>query len=209
VAPTTGDVTFHWTFNGQTCAQAGITIVHISADNQVITDVNNNPDIACNSNGVDGTTIGPFPSGTHSFDLVALDSGRTPRFALNGLSVTVVAGQNTVAAPDLAPAAPTTAQADLTWTFDGKNCATAGVTQVQIFVDPDANGNNGTSAGTIACTTNGTDGAEVDVAEGLHTFAIYGINAGHLLYRTHHPDAPKYCAVGLITDFQVSAESPP
>lgn len=212
--PTTGDVTLNWTFNGQTCAQAGITVVHVSADNQVILGANNSPDLPCTaSNNLDGATIGPFSAGAHTFDLVGLDSGGTARYALNSFQVTVVAGQNTPGAPNLAPASPTTAEADLTWTFSSggpaMSCAAAGVTQVRIFVDPDAGGNGGTDAGTVPCDTSGTDGASVSpLSPGNHSFAVYGINNGHLLYRTHVPPT-RYFAVGLITNVPVSAESPP
>jgi hypothetical protein len=210
VAQTTGDVTLHWTFNGQTCSQAGVTTMHVSADNQVITTDSNSADIPCSSNGTDGTTIGPFPAGSHSFDLVGFDSGGHAKFALNSFSATVVAGQNAVVTPDLKAAAPTTASADLTWTFDGKSCSAAGVSQVQIFVDPDANGNGGVNAGTIACNSMGTDGGSVDgLTQGNHSFAIYGIDStSHLRYRTHHPPSA-YFAIGLITSVSVSAESPP
>src|SRR3954468_21607083 len=123
VAQVTGDVTLHWTFAGKSCATAGIPVVHVSVDNQVITDADNSADLPCSSAGTDGTTITPLSQGQHSFDIVGVDSTRNSKFALNGFLVTVVAGQNTIASPDLPPAAPTTASANLTWTFDGKSCA--------------------------------------------------------------------------------------
>lgn len=213
VAQVTGDVTLHWTFGGKSCAAAGIAVVHVSVDNQVITDGNNSPDLPCASAGVDGTTITPLSQGQHSFDLVGVDSAGNAKYALNGFLVTVAAGQNTIASPDLAPAAPTTASANLTWTFDGKSCAAATVDHVTIFVDPDAAGNGGTNAGTVPCNTSGTDGASVDgLTRGTHSFAIQGIHTAldgaHLLYRTHNPPS-RFFEIGLITDLSVSAESPP
>jgi hypothetical protein len=214
VAATSGDVTLNWTFAGKTCAQAGITVVHASVDGIVLTDQSDNPDLPCSQSGVDGTSVSPLAPGQHSFDLVGVDGGGTARYALNGYTVTVVAGQNAVYNPNLLQAAPTTASANLTWTFDGKSCAAAGVDQVRIFIDPDATGAGGTEVlgnGPIACNSSGTDGASVEpVSPGSHRFAIYGIRSsdGHLLYRTHSP--PTYFfAVGLITDVLVSAESPP
>jgi hypothetical protein len=213
VPPTTGEVTLHWTFGGKSCAAAGITVVHASVDNQVLLGSNNSPDLPCSQGGIDGTTVGPLSAGSHSFDLVGVDSTGTARYALNSYMVTVVVGQNVVVAPDLTPAAPTTASANLKWSFDGKSCALAGVTQVQIFIDPIADGTGGTSVinGTVPCDTAGTDGASFDVLSGYHTFAIYGINNNVLLYRTHHPPSnpTPYFAVGLVTNVQVSAESPP
>ncbi len=83
------------------------------------------------------------------------------------------------------------------------------MSQVQIFVDPDSTGKGGSNAGTVACATNGIPGASVDgLLPGNHSFAILGINNGVLLYRTHNPPS-RYFAVGLVTNVQISAESPP
>jgi len=213
VAATSGDVTLHWSFSGKTCAQAGITVVHASVDGIVLTDVNNRPDLPCSQAGVDGTTVSPLAPGQHSFDLVGVDAGGTARYALNGYTVTAVAGQDAIYTPNLLPAAPTTASANLSWTFDGKSCAAANVDHVTIFVDPDASGNGGVNAGTVACSTGGTDGASVEgLTAGTHSFAILGIctlsDGPHLIYRTHNPPSRNF-AIGLITDVIVSAESPP
>lgn len=212
VAATTGDVTLHWTFGGKSCSQAGITVVHASVDSQVLTDGNNNPDLPCSSGTVDGTTVGPLSPGRHTFDLVGVDAGGQSKYALNGYVVTVVAGQNAVYSPDLAPAAPTTASANLTWTFSGQSCATANIDHVTILVDPKADGTQGpqtVNAGTVACNTAGTDGASVEgLTAGIHSFAILGSRNGTLLYRTHSPPS-SYFAVGLITDVTVSAEPLP
>ena len=203
------EVTLHWTFQGQSCAQAGVAFVNVTVDGVLISGAADNPDLPCTSGGIDGTTIGPLGAGPHSFDLVGVDSGHTARYALNGLGVTAMAGSNVVASANLLTAAPTSASAHLTWTFDGKGCAAAGVSQVRIYVDPDAGGNGGTNAGTVACSTNGTEGADVEnLTEGTHSFAILGINNGVLLYRTHAPPSANF-RVGLITNVPISAESPP
>ena len=208
-----GEATLHWTFGGQTCAQSGVTVVHATVDGQILQG-DNGADIPCsqvNSAGaaIDGVTVSPLSAGAHTMDLVGLVGGQ-PRYSLGGISFNVAAGQNLVLAPNLSPAAPTSASADLTWTFIGNNakmtCAQAGVAQVQIFVDPDANGNGGVDAGTVACTD---AGASVDnLSEGNHSFAILGVTNGHLLYRTHHPPSAAF-RIGLITSVQVPAESPP
>ncbi|HZR11340.1 MAG TPA: hypothetical protein VFA79_22330 [Myxococcales bacterium] len=213
VAATSGDVTLHWSFAGRTCAQAGITVVHASVDNTVLTDASDNPNLPCSQSGVDGTTVSPLTPGQHTFDLVGIDASGAARYALNGYTVTAVAGQTAVYNPDLAPAAPTTASANLTWSFDGKSCAAATVDHVTIMVDPDGSGNGGVNAGTVACNTSGIEGASVDgLTEGTHSFAILGIrtlsDGPHLLYRTHNPPSRTF-AIGLITDVFVSAESPP
>ncbi len=214
VASTTGDLTLQWTFAGKTCAQAGIAVVHISVENQVITDAGNNPDLPCNSAGVEGTTISPFTPGLYTVDLMGVDgTGATVYAASAPFTVTVVAGQNALYNVDLVAHVSTDAVANLIWTFDGKSCAAAGVDQVTIFVDPDSQGNGGTNAGTVPCNSLGTDGASVSpLSGGPHSFAIYGSRlvggTPSLLYRTHQPLAWQF-AVGLTTDVQVSAESPP
>jgi hypothetical protein len=204
---TDGSVTLHWTFHGKSCAAAGVTVINASVDNQVLTDQNNNPDLPCSQAGVDGVVVEPLSPGQHSFDLVGKASG-TIKYALNGFVVTVGAGLNTNASPNLLPAAPTSASANLTWAFDGKTCAAANVDHVQIFFDPKADGSGGLDAGTVPCNSSGVDGGSVeDVPEGTHSFAITGIRAGHIVYFTHHPPSTMF-RVGLISDLFVPAESP-
>jgi hypothetical protein len=102
----------------------------------------------------------------------------------------------------------------LTWTFSpGPDCATANVQQVTIFVDPNPDGTGGTSAGTVACSTMGTQGASIaPLTPGTHTFAISGLrqmsDGLHLVYRTHTP-VSAFFQQSAITDVAVSAESPP
>jgi hypothetical protein len=203
----TGSVTVRWTFDGKNCATAGVTAVNISVDNQVITDAQNNADLPCVLNGHEGVTIDPLTVGPHNFDFVARTAAGG-KFALYGLSLTVVAGQDTPASPNLLPAAPTSASANLTWAFDGKSCAVANVDHVQIFFDPRADGSGGTDSGTVPCNNMGTDGSAVEgVPEGYHSFAITGIRAGHIVYFTHHPPSTLF-RVGLISDLFVPAETP-
>jgi hypothetical protein len=209
VAPATSDgsATLHWTFDGKSCAAAGVTLINASVDNQVLTDDKNNPDLPCSQAGVDGVIVEPLSPGQHSFDLVGKASG-TIKYALNGFAVTIAAGQNTSAAPNLRPAAPTTASANLTWAFDGKTCAAANVDQVRIFFDPRPDGSGGLDAGTVPCSSGGVNGAAVDaVPEGTHSFAITGIRAGHIVYFTHRPPSTMF-RIGLISDLFVPAESP-
>src|SRR5260370_22089225 len=100
-------------FAGKNCEIAGVTAVNISVDNQVITDAQNNADLPCVLNGHEGVTIDPLTVGTHNFDFVAR-TGAGGKFALYGLSLTVVAGQDPPTSPHLLPAPPTHASAHLT-----------------------------------------------------------------------------------------------
>jgi hypothetical protein len=204
----TGQVTLHWSFDGRSCAQAGIATVHASVDNQVLTDANDNADLPCSQQGIDGATIDPLVAGLHTFDLVGVDASGQARYALYGFSVTAAAGQNVDASPNLSRAAPTDASANLTWAFAGQSCAQAGVDHVQIFFDPNPDGTGGTDSGTVPCSTNGVDGAAVDgVPEGYHSFAIVGTRSGRIAYFTHHPPQTLFRA-GLISDLFVPAEAP-
>jgi hypothetical protein len=214
VAGTSGDVTLHWTFSGKSCAQAGITVVHASVDGIVLTDASDNPDLPCSSLGIDGTTIAPLSPGHHIIDMIGVDATGASLYAVPApFTATVVAGQDALYTPDLVAFVSTEAFANLTWTFGGKSCAGAGVDQVTIYVDPDANGNGGINAGTLPCNSAGTDGASVSgMTRGTHSFAILGSRmvggTPNPLYRTHHPVADRF-EVGLTTDVLVSAESPP
>lgn len=203
----TGSATFLWTFDGKTCAQAGNPIINASVDNQVLADENNNADLPCTQAGLDKIRVEPLSAGTHSFDFVAKVNG-TPKYALNGVTVTVAANQDAQKSINLTPAAPTTASANLTWSFAGQSCAAANVDHVQIFFDPASNGSGGTDTGTVPCSTSGVDGASIeDVPEGFHTFAILGLRAGHIVYYTHQPPGTIFRA-GLISDLFVPAQSP-
>jgi len=207
VPKATGSVTVRWTFDGKSCAAADVSAVNISVDNQVITDDLNNADLPCVWSGHEGVTIDPLTPGPHAFDFVA-KTRAGGRFALYGLSLTVAAGQDTPASPNLLPAAPTSASANLTWAFAGKSCAAANVDHVQIFFDPRADGSGGTDSGTVPCNNMGTDGSAVEgVPEGWHSFAITGIRAGHIVYFTHRPPSALF-RVGLISDLFVPAEAP-
>jgi len=210
----TSSVTLHWTFAGRSCAQAGVVVIHASVDGQVLTDINDNPDLPCTSAGIDGTTISPLTPGRHIIDLIGVDGTGASVYAVPApFTATVIAGQDALYTPNLAAFTSTQAFANLSWTFGGKTCAGAGVDQVTIFVDPDANGNGGVNAGTVPCNTNGTDGASVSgLSEGKHAFAITGSRlVGSTLtplYRTHQPFSSLF-AIGLTTDVLVSAESLP
>jgi hypothetical protein len=213
VPQTTGQVTLHWSFNGRTCAQANVSVVHVSVDNQVVTDAGDSADLPCSAraaNGVlvDGVTIEPLSPGQHSFDLVGLVNGR-PAFALYDLRVAVTAGGNTVTAPDLKPAAPTSAGANLSWDFGGKSCAAAGVDTVRVYFDPPGGALTEQSRiATVACSTNGADGVAIDdVPEGTHTFGIVGLRGNVAAFYTHNPAATaKQFFIGGITNVFVPAE---
>lgn len=210
-APTTGDVAITWTFAGQTCAAAGVSSVRVSIDGQVITDAQNNPDLPCSSTHGDGTLIGPLQPGAHTLALAA--RGSSADYAIDNVAFNIAAGQETPLGANLAVAAPTTASADVRWTFGaGKSCADVGVDHIWVYFDPPATGSWGASIADVACA--GLGGAPVtsidivDVPDGNHRFAIRGTRVNQLLYYTHNPQAYPFAAP-FTTVVNVTAEPLP
>jgi hypothetical protein len=211
-APTTGTATLHWTFGGKGCDAAGVATVRVSVDNQVITDAHNNPDLPCKGPTFEGTTIGPLSPGAHTFALAAHASGAD--YALSNLGVSVVAGQDTAAAADLQKAAPTTASAEVRWTFQpgSKSCVDAGADHLYVVFDPLADGSGGTVVADTACAGLGgapvTEIQIVDVPDGNHSFAVRATKANQLVDYTHHPVATLFTAP-FTTTVDVTLEALP
>jgi len=206
--PGRSELVVDWTFENKTCAEAGVANIHVDVANEVLS----RSDFSCQEAG-QGLDFGSYLAGHYQITVTGFDA----LGALTHQTIVTLAvgggGQSTytIDVPRVAPS--TVASANLTWTFDGKSCADAFVDTVTILVDPNPDGTGGTDAGTVACSTMGTDGAFVEpLTGGMHTFAILGLhtvgNAVHLVYRTHRPPAYFFLA-GLITDVKVSAESPP
>jgi len=201
-----GAVTLRWTFAGSTCAQAGVTAMNLSVDGNVITDAAGNPDIPCTQASQDAAQISPLLAGSHSFDLVGLVNG-APSYAASVQSVAVQDGQDRQLPVDLPAAAPTTATADLQFSFGGLTCAAARVDTVRVRVDPFPDGTGGIDAGEVPCNANGVDGAEVTgLSAGMHSFAILGIRGTQLVYATTRPPAARF-EIGLHTS--VAVDAPP
>jgi hypothetical protein len=128
-----------------------------------------------------------------------------PSYAASGLNLAVQDGLDSAFTVDLAASVPTTATADLRFTFSGQSCAAARVDSVRVRVDPDANGFGGIDAGTVPCNANGIDGAIVTgLQPGIHSFAISGIRGATLVYTTTRPPAGRF-EVGLTTQVTVDA----
>jgi len=206
--PGRSDLVVDWTFENKTCADAGVATIRVDVANELLS----RNEFSCQEAGL-GVDLGSYLAGHYQVTVTGFD-------ALGAMThqtvVTLAVGGGTKSeyAIDVPRVAPSTvASANLTWTFDGVGCAAANVEQVTILVDPNPDGTGGTDAGTVACSTMGTEGAFVEpLTAGIHTFAILGLrtvgNALHLVYRTHRPPAYFFQA-GLVTDVMVSAESPP
>ncbi len=207
-----GSATLRYTFNGKSCAAAGVNVVHMSVDGAVLADANNNADLPCSQGGIDGVSVSPLSAGGHVVDVTGLVNGQVA-YLLQGISVTVVDGQDTSVTPDLAPAAATTGSAELTWSFvNGMTCAQAQVDSVDVAFDPAPDGSGGVDAGTVPCATSGVDGATFDgLAPGNHTVAITGLRHAtpndKLVYVTHTPPRAERFLAGITTSLDVSADA--
>jgi hypothetical protein len=206
-APSSGELVVDWTFGGLTCADAGVATINMDVAGEVLS-----PDHFSCAQAPVGVSLGVYDAGDYQVTITGLDATGVVTHQITQ-TLRVVGGRNNEFALDVPRVAETTGSANMTWTFDGKSCVGANVNKVTIFVDPDASGNGGINAGTVACSTMGTDGASVEgLTPGTHTFAIQGLqtlsDGDHLRYRTHQP-ASGYFAVGAITDVFVSAESLP
>src|SRR5437763_554810 len=131
---------------------------------------------ACSSGGIDCSTLGPLSPGNHSFAFAAHGSGGS-YYATDGVVIPVTAGQDELQNVNVPAATPTTASAEVRWTFpNGKSCADVGVDHVYVYFDPPATGSwtNAQVADTACAGMGGavTELQIVDVPDGLHTFAI-------------------------------------
>lgn len=207
-APARSQLVVDWTFEGVSCANAGVATIQVDVANEVLSP----NQFTCAEAGL-GADLGSYLAGNYQVTVTGFDALGAVTHQ-TAVTLAVKAGPKNEYAIDVPRVAPSSvASANLTWTFDGQGCTAAAVEQVTILVDPNPDGSGGTDAGTVACSTLGTEGASVEpLSPGTHTFAILGLrrvgNAVHLVYRTHRPPAYFFQA-GLVTDVVVSAESPP
>jgi hypothetical protein len=207
--PTRSDLFIDWTFEGKSCADVGVADIHFAIANEVLT-----PDhFFCDQAAV-GVDLGSFLVGDYQLTITGLDgAGVQTHRIVQTLQVRGKSSGRDEIAVDVPRVADSTT-ADLTWTFSpGPDCATANVQQVTIYVDPSSDGTGGTNAGTVACSTMGTQGASIaPLTPGTHTFAIVGLrllsNGLTPVYRTHTPVAA-FFQESLFTNVMVSAEPTP
>ena len=213
--PSRGDVQVFWTFAGQNCQQAGVNFIQIDVANEVLTP---NRYFCIDPNNASlmrtGADLGPFLFGTYDLTLTGFDvDGRILFQASQSFTVRGDVQVNV----DLAAAT-----ADLSWdaikstggfapgTNGAMTCDEAEVDTVQIVVDPNADGSGGTSAGTLACNTNGVEGALISpLASGTHSFLIKAFRdvsgVPTLVYKTTPPVSASF-QIGTTTPVDVTAE---
>jgi hypothetical protein len=205
--PSSGKLIVDWTFDGVSCADAAVAFIQVDIANEVLS-----PNQFTCQEASQGADLGVYYSGNYELTVTGMDAnGVTTHQVTQTLRVS--GGKENTYAIDVPRVAPTTtARANLTWVFDNNpshTCSVVGVDQVTIMVDPDSTGAGGTNAGTVPCSTMGTQGASVEpLTPGTHTFAILGSRGSTLLYRTHTPVAA-FFAQGFETNVTVSAEPLP
>jgi hypothetical protein len=195
-----GTLTLLWQFNGQTCAQSGVTTVHVKLDGQAVTDGANNPDLPCSASGTDGTSISSVSPGSHTIDLVGL-KGSQLAYSLMGVSAAVQANADTRLTPNLLPSSSSGTSAYIHWTFAQLSCADAKVDSVRVFVDGQQQSPD------YPCSASGADAGTVPIASsGNHTLTLQAIRtAGNaLVYATTQGTTAAF-STGLTTQVLIDA----
>lgn len=130
-----GDVTFTWTFQGQSCSQASVATVVIQIPGETL---ENSGSYNCMSNGYPGIVLHNFRPGTYDFTIDAYDTHNVRLFTKNG---TFTVNGDVDVTVDLATVGGGTSYAYLNWRFPANaastdpTCTQAGVTTVGVQID--------------------------------------------------------------------------
>lgn len=178
--PVRRQLTVSWTFNGLTCAQAGIASIQVQVAGEALS-----PDtFACSAgpgqvNG--GADLGRFLRGDYTITVSGLDAAGivaaqlTQAFQIDGASDT-----------NLALDIPLTSLT-IRWTFAGMSCAAAGNPILQVMLDglplTDASGGVNLPCAQRASDNTMQDGIGVTPLDGgTHTFAFTAFVNGQAAY---------------------------
>ena len=173
--PVREPVEVDWTFGGKSCADAGVASIQIDIEGEVLTPNK----FTCDEAG-QGAALGDFLIGTYTVTVTGFDSGDNVIYQ----TVQDIRVRNGGANRFTIDAAPTTGTATLDWTFGGKGCAAAGVTNVDISVD----GKLITQSPGFACASPDPTGKLVDgstigpLTPGAHTFGLAAYGSGGAYY---------------------------
>jgi hypothetical protein len=134
------NVTFLWSFGGNSCLRAGVNNVTIAVTDPIGGNVN--ATVPCTQNNVDGANVNNFAAGTYPFTLSVLSPSGQPLY--RGLGTATVNGQTSITVHvDLQPGYPPITgkgSATISLAFAGQSCAAAGLTDVLCDLR-DLNGN--------------------------------------------------------------------
>jgi hypothetical protein len=219
--PRRGEVIVNWTFAGQDCRQAGVHTIRFEIPGEVLTP-NEYPCVNADNSVNTGAHLGFYFFNTYTLTVTGFDVDDTATyrgsqtFTVNGdivLNLDLQQLPSTVATADVSWDALNTATGGFAFGANGAmTCAEAQVDVVRIFVDPNADGTGGISAGDVACDTSGVEGALVSNLTGgtTHSFAISGIrhtpSGDVLVYQTTHPPSAAF-QNGVTTNVDVNADS--
>lgn len=172
-----GDVTFTWSFDGRTCAAAGVSTVAIAIDGESL---QNNGVYSCLTDNYPGIQLNNFRPRTYTYSIVGRGySGEdlyefAGTFTVNGdVRVTV----------DLDRVVQSTNVAYLAWTFppngasSNPSCSQAGVTTVYVSID-------GAAEYSVACTAGwSTTGVQTQVLSvGSHSIDLSAVDSSGYRY---------------------------
>lgn len=175
----TGTLQLLWTFNGgQSCSAAGVNTVSVTISGSTFNFYCYDP-----VSGVQGATLYNVVGGTQTVILTGF-AGPQPLYQWTG-NLLIYGGSFNSYRQDLSFISnPGTADSNVTflWSFAGKSCFLAGVSNVTISVQDPIGGNVYT---TVPCTQQNVDGAVVNsFAAGTYPFTLSVLNNnGQPLYR--------------------------
>jgi hypothetical protein len=196
----TGFIDLFWTFGGQTCAAAGVSTVTVDLDGTRVTDANGSTQLPCTAQGIDGASVGPLLSGSHTF--AVFGQGSTQSFG-GSTTFAATAGIEQGDTIDL-PAVPQPASAQVSWTFGGTHsCADIQADHVQVVL---SGPQGAVMAGQLPCQTNGVVATGMtiqDIPNGTATVNVNGIRQRTTIYSG---SAQATFAAPNATQVQVDAE---
>jgi hypothetical protein len=191
---TRGTLQLGWTFDGQSCAQAGVTSVRVKVGDFRF------PEVDCSSGGVDGASLPALLPGTYPIDIDGIKGGQVA-FNLSNVMAEVPAGQTRLVTADLPASDPASAGAQVQWTFATLSCADGKVDAVRAFVDGVQDPVD------HPCTTRGVDqGVIARVTAGTRGVRLQALRANTVVYETYAP-VPVSFANGQNTQLAVDVPS--
>jgi hypothetical protein len=182
-SPATGDMTFLWSFDGQTCAQAAqVRLLRISIvgpyGSEPLDDLEDG--YPCRGEGVDGIALRAFRAGSYTFTLDALDASGQALYTATG-SAFVQSGVN-VRVPVTLHSVSQRGLVKISWTFgpDQRPCARAGIVSKAGIVGPEGVSEvivrvDGEVAQSFPCAdASSSEGGDLWLDEGTHQLQLDG-----------------------------------
>jgi hypothetical protein len=172
-----GDLTLTWTFNGRSCATAGVSTVRVVVDGETL---QNDGVYSCLTDNYPGIRLNDFRARTYTFSIVGYNAlneatyETAGTFTINGdISLNV----------DLDPVVQSSSYAYLQWTFppnsasSNPTCSQAGVTNVYVSID-------GAAQYSVTCSTGQTTtGSQTSALTiGTHTIDLTAVDSSGYVY---------------------------